>query len=429
MATITQILARQILDSRGRPTVEADVFLDDGAMGRAAVPSGASTGSAEAHELRDGATEYGGMGVLRAVHHVVTEIQEAVTGMDAAGQNTLDRTLIELDGTPSKERLGANAILAVSLATAKAEAASRQEPLLVYLAGLSRVERMPMLPMPMSNLLNGGRHAAGSTDFQEFMAVPVGAPTFSEGVHMVTQVFHALRRVLEEEGYGTTVGDEGGFAPAVRGGNREALELLTRATERAGYTPGGEIAFALDVAATELLNEGGTYTLASEDRMLGPDELVDMYASLAGEFPLISVEDGIAEDDWEGWRMMTERLNDTMRLVGDDLLVTNPKLLARAIEVGAGNAILIKPNQIGTLTETIDAVDTAHEAGWNAIISHRSGETEDTTIAHLAVGLSTGKIKTGSVSRTDRVAKYNELLRIEEMLGEQAVFARWANAA
>jgi enolase len=425
MATITQIQARQILDSRGRPTVEADVFLDDGAMGRASVPSGASTGSAEAHELRDGGALHSGMGVLRAVGHVMNEIQEAVIGMDAAGQNMLDHTLIELDGTPNKERLGANAILAVSLATAKAEAISRGEPFFAYVGGLSRIERMPVLPIPMSNLINGGRHASGSTDIQEFMVVPVGAQTYSDAVHMVTQVFHALRSVLEEEGYSTTVGDEGGFAPAVRGGNREALELLTRATERAGYAPGGDMAFAIDVAATELLNEGETYTFASEDRMMGPDELIDLYASLAAEFPLISVEDGIAEDDWEGWRTMTERLGTSMQLVGDDLLVTNPRLLTRAIEMSAGNAILIKPNQVGTLTETIDAVDTAHEAGWNAIISHRSGETEDTTIAHLAVGLSTGKIKTGSVSRTDRVAKYNELLRIEEVLGEQAALAPW----
>ncbi|MBP9749844.1 MAG: phosphopyruvate hydratase [Candidatus Pacebacteria bacterium] len=425
MSNITTIIARQILDSRGNPTVEADVFLADGSMGRAAVPSGASTGSHEAHELRDGDDAYGGKGVRHAVSHVTGEIAGALVGMDAGAQGEIDRTMIELDGTSAKERLGANAILAVSLATAKAEAISRGQLFYEYAAGLSRIERTPLLPIPMCNLINGGQHAANSTDIQEFMVLPIGADTFSDAVRMSAEVFHALKAVLKKEGYGTTVGDEGGFAPRVRNGNREALELLVRAVEGAGYVPGEDIAFAIDAAASEFENSEHRYELASEERTLDMDELIDFYGTLVHEFPLVSIEDGLAESDWEGWKTMTGRMGEVVQLVGDDLLVTNVSFLKRAIDEKAANAILIKVNQIGTLTETIDAVDTAHEAGWNAVMSHRSGETEDTTIAHLAVGLATGQIKTGSMSRTDRVAKYNELLRIEESLGEHATFARW----
>ncbi len=425
MAKIVQIQARQILDSRGNPTVEADVILADGSMGRAAVPSGASTGSNEAHELRDGGESYGGKGVTKAVANVMGEIQDAVTGIDAGEQATLDRTMIDLDGTENKERLGANAILAVSLAAAKAEALARGQFLYEYVAGLSRIERTPLLPMPMCNLVNGGKHAANSTDIQEFMVLPVGARAFTDAVRMSAEVFHALRGVLADEGYGTTVGDEGGYAPHVRNGNREALDLLVRAIERAGYRPGDDIAFGIDAAASEFQAPDGRYVLSSEDRSLDQHEIIDLYASLIGEFPLVVVEDGLSETDWAGWTALTERLGDAVELVADDLLVTNVTFLKRAIEEKAGNAILIKVNQIGTLTETIDAVDTAHEAGWNTVVSHRSGETEDTTIAHLAVALATGQIKTGSMSRTDRVAKYNELLRIEEALGKDAVMAQW----
>lgn len=428
MAVIAQILARQILDSRGNPTVEADVILEDGSLGRAAVPSGASTGTHEAHELRDGDEAYGGKGVLRAVEHISGEIANAVIGKDAGEQAAIDGAMIERDGTENKERLGANAILAVSLASAKAEAISRGQYLFEYMSALSRIERVPMLPMPLANLINGGRHASNSTDIQEFMVVPVGASVFRDGVRMVAETFHALKDILEHDGRSTTVGDEGGFAPAIQKGNREALELLTRAVEQAGYAPGRDIAFAIDTAASELVDENGRYVLASEDRSLDVNEVVDLYASLTGEFPLLSIEDGLDENDWDGWKLLTERLGESTQLVGDDFLVTNVAFLRRAIEEKAGNAILIKVNQIGTLTETIDAIDTAHEAGWKAIVSHRSGETEDTTIAHIAVGLATGQIKTGSMSRTDRVAKYNELLRIEEALGEGARFAEWSSS-
>ena len=421
MAVISTIIARQILDSRGNPTVEADVFLADGSMGRAAVPSGASTGTHEALELRDGGDAFGGLSVLQAVNNVQTEIASALQGLDAADQNKVDQTMVNLDGTETKERLGANAILAVSLASAKAEAVSRGQFLFERIGELSRINRTPVLPLPMCNLINGGRHAFGSTDIQEFMVVPVGAQSFSQAVQVVAEIFHALKDVLIASGYTTSVGDEGGFAPQIQNGNREALELLTQGVERAGYALGSDVAFAIDAAASEFLAEDGRYLLASEDRSLDRSEMIDLYASLTGEFPLISIEDGLSESDWDGWKVLTERLGEEVQLVGDDLLVTNTSFLRRAIEEKAGNAILIKVNQIGTLTETIDAVDTAHEAGWNAIVSHRSGETEDTTIAHLAVGLATGQIKTGSMSRTDRVAKYNELLRIEEALGEQAV--------
>lgn len=422
MARIEFIHARQILDSRGNPTVEADVYVEGGILGRAAVPSGASTGSHEARELRDNGEIYGGQGVLQAVQNINEEISEVILGFDVADQMKLDALLTELDGTPNKERLGANAILAVSLAAAKAEANARQQFFFDYVGGLSRIERVPLLPLPMCNLINGGRHAAHSTDIQEFMIMPGSAATFSDALRMSSEIFHALKDVLTEKGYNTTVGDEGGFAPQVKNGNKEALELLTQAVELAGYVPGDDVTFAIDAAANEFRDEDGRYNLASEDRILDTHEMIEYYNTLTTEFPLISIEDAFSEEDWDGWKILTERFGETIQLVGDDLLVTNVSFLKKAIEEKAANAILIKVNQIGTLTETIDAVDTAHEAGWQAIISHRSGETEDTTIAHLAVGLATGQIKTGSLSRTDRIAKYNELLRIEESLGENARF-------
>lgn len=420
---ITAVQAREILDSRGNPTVEVDVSLEDGSLGRAAVPSGASTGSHEAHELRDGdAKRYRGKGVIKAVEHVTGEIADALVGATLTDQAALDTRLIELDGTPNKSRLGANAILGVSLAYAHAAALSQSVPLYEYVRGLSSEQRDLLLPLPLCNIINGGKHASGSTDIQEFMIMPVGAPSFREALRMMTEVFHTLGSVLHSRGYGTTVGDEGGYAPAVKAGNREALELIVASIEQAGYTLGQDFALALDVAASELWTDSG-YRLATEDRTLRSGELVEWYAELAKDFPIRSIEDGLSEDDWEGWKTLTAKLGDTVQLVGDDLLVTNVDFLRRGIEEKAGNAILIKVNQIGTLTETIAAVDLAHKSGWRAIMSHRSGETEDTTIAHLAVGLGTGEIKTGSTSRTDRTAKYNELLRIEESLGAKAVFA------
>ncbi len=415
MSKIEYINARQIFDSRGNPTVEADVFLADGAMGRASVPSGASTGAREAHELRDGGKDYGGNGVLKAVENITTEIFEGIVGMNAYNQFKIDEKLIKIDGTKNKERLGANAILAVSLATAKATANSKQEFLFEYINSLSRIERIPLLPMPMCNIINGGKHALNSTDIQEFMIIPVGANNFTEVMKITTEVFHSLRDVLVEKGYRTTVGDEGGFAPSVKSGNREPFELITLAIEKAGYDPGKDITFAIDVASSELFI-GGEYELKSENKKLTAHELIEFYSSLIKDFPLTSIEDGISENDWDEWKVMEEALGSDVQLVGDDLLVTNVEYLKRAIEEKVANAILIKPNQIGTLSETIEAVDVAHESGWNAIVSHRSGETEDTTIAHLSVGLATGQIKTGSLSRTDRVSKYNELLRIEELL-------------
>ncbi len=421
---IASVCAREILDSRGNPTVEADVVLENGVMGRAAVPSGASTGSHEAHELRDGDSKrYGGKGVLKAVANVRGEIAKAITGKDATAQKEIDETLIALDGTENKSRLGANAILAVSLATAKAAAADRKVPLYEYVRGLSASPRDPLLPLPQCNVLNGGAHTSWeSTDIQEFMIMPVGAPTFREGVRMMTEIFHTLKTVLKEKGHGTTVGDEGGFAPKVTGGNAEALALVSEAVESSGYKLGTDIVLALDVAASEMF-EQGTYKLACEGAKRSSAEMVAWYGELQKKYPIRSIEDGLAEDDWEGWKQLTTMLGGTTQLVGDDLLVTNVKFLERGIKEKAANAILIKVNQIGTLTETIAAVDMAHAADWRAVISHRSGETEDTTIAHLVVGLGTGQIKTGSMSRTDRVAKYNELLRIEEMLGDKAVFA------
>lgn len=417
---IIDIHARQILDSRGNPTVEADVRLEDGTLGRAAVPSGASTGSHEAIELRDGGSEYGGKSVLNAVANVNGEIREALVGYDAEEQAAIDQVMIELDGTANKGRLGANAILSVSLAVAKAAALSKGMPLYQYISELSGTSELS-LPLPMMNIINGGKHAAGSTDIQEFMIMPVGAQSFSEALRMGAEIFQALGKVLSGKGYGTTVGDEGGYAPAVKNGNAEALELISEAVSKAGYTLGEDVVLALDVASSELV-ENGSYVLATEKKTLSSDEMVGFYADLTSRFPILSIEDGLGEDDWAGWQALTAKLGGSLQLVGDDLLVTNTEFLKRGISEKAANAILIKVNQIGSLTETIAAVKMAHEAGWKAVMSHRSGETEDTTIAHLAVGLNTGQIKTGSLSRTDRVAKYNELLRIEEELGDNAVF-------
>lgn len=410
--TISNIIGRQIIDSRGNPTVEADVYLEDGIFGRAAVPSGASTGAGEALELRDGGDTYGGKGVSKAVNNINTTIKERLAGFDAGDQTGLDRALIELDGTENKANLGANAILAVSLAAAKAVANARHMALHSYIAELTGTQSQS-LPLPMMNVMNGGQHAAGSTDVQEYMIIPVGAQSFTHAIQMGTEVFHALAKILKEAGYGTTVGDEGGYAPAVKNGNREPLELIAKAVEKAGYTLGQDIALALDVASSELF-EGGIYNLATEGRKVSAAELIEWYESIRTEFPIVSIEDGLDENDWTNWTELTAKLGGDLQLVGDDLLVTNTKLLQRAIDESAANAILIKPNQIGTLSETINAVQTAQKAGWNTVMSHRSGETEDVTIAHLAVGLDCGQIKTGSLSRTDRIAKYNELLRIAE---------------
>ncbi len=409
---ITKIIGRQILDSRGNPTVEADVYLAGGAMGRAAVPSGASTGAGEALELRDGGKAYGGKGVLQAVANINEKIAQALNGQDARQQEDLDEAMIALDGTENKGKLGANAILAVSLAAAKAAASQSGLALHEYVAKLSGTESQT-LPMPMMNIMNGGKHAAGSSDVQEYMIIPIGAETFADALRMGTEIFHSLAKVLKSEGYGTTVGDEGGYAPQVKNGNREPLELIEKAVEQAGYKLGRDVALALDVAASELY-ENGEYTLATENKKPTASELIGWYKNISQEFSIVSIEDGLDENDWENWIELTTHLGADIQLVGDDLLVTNTKLLQQAIEQKAGNAILIKPNQIGTLTETIAAVKMAQKAGWNTVMSHRSGETEDVTIAHLAVGLNTGQIKTGSLSRTDRVAKYNELLRIAE---------------
>ncbi|HEV7952148.1 MAG TPA: phosphopyruvate hydratase [Candidatus Saccharimonadales bacterium] len=409
---MSTIIGRQIIDSRGNPTVEADVYLEDGMFGRAAVPSGASTGAGEALELRDGGDAYGGKGVSKAVNNINTTIRERLTGFDASDQAGLDSVLLELDGTENKANLGANAILAVSLAAAKAVANARHIALHNYIAEMTGTTTQS-LPLPMMNVMNGGQHAAGSTDVQEYMIIPVGAQNFTHAIQMGTEVFHALAKILKEAGYGTTVGDEGGYAPAVKNGNREPLELIAKAVEKAGYTLGQDIALALDVASSELF-EDGVYNLATEGRKVSAAELIEWYESIRSEFPIVSIEDGLDENDWANWANLTAKLGREVQLVGDDLLVTNTKLLQRAIDESAANAILIKPNQIGTLTETINAVQTAQKAGWNTVMSHRSGETEDVTIAHLAVGLGCGQIKTGSLSRTDRIAKYNELLRIAE---------------
>lgn len=418
---IKSIHARQILDSRGNPTVEADVLLDNGALGRAAVPSGASTGIHEALELRDkDAGVYGGKGVLKAVANVNGEIAKALQGQNAAEQREIDRIMLELDGTPNKSRLGANAILAVSLATAKAAAAGQHKPLYRYVQELGGESTLTM-PVPMMNIINGGAHTGWqSTDLQEFMVMPVGASSFSEALRMGTEIFHALGKVLKANGYGTTVGDEGGYAPQVKG-NREALDLVSQAVEQAGYRLGDDIMFSLDAAASELYKDG-SYTLRIENRSLTSDEMVDWVAALAKDYPIASIEDGLDQEDWAAWTKLTAQIGSKTQIVGDDLFVTNTEFLQRGIDQQAANAILVKVNQIGSLSETIDAVTMAKQAGWKAVISHRSGETEDTTIAHLVVGLATGQIKTGSLSRSDRVAKYNELLRIAEELGDQAIY-------
>lgn len=424
MMKIKDVHARQIIDSRGNPTVEADVTLENGVMGRAAVPSGASTGSNEALELRDGdKAVFGGKGVLEAVKNVNFEVKNQILDLDSNDQKALDLALIELDGTPTKSRLGANALLAVSLATAKAAALSKGVPLFEHVREISGTKKEPVLPVPMVNIINGGKHAAGSTDIQEFMIMPVGAKSFSHAIQMSAEIFHTLGKVLKEKGYGTTVGDEGGYAPAVKNGNKEALDLVSEAVQKAGYSLGTDVVLALDVASSELYKDG-KYHLATENKSLSSEEMVSWYEELGNQYPLVSIEDGLAENDWDGWQKLTAKLGDKMQLVGDDLLVTNTKFLERGIKEKAGNAILVKVNQIGTLTETIEAVFLAQNAGWNTVMSHRSGETEDTTIAHLAVGLACGQIKTGSMCRTDRVAKYNELLRIEEMLEDKATYAK-----
>jgi enolase len=416
MSQIDRVHARQILDSRGNPTVEVELSLRSGAWGRAAVPSGASTGGFEAVELRDGGAAWNGKGVTRAVEHVNGEIARAVHGFDALDQAGLDRRLVELDGTPNKGRLGANAILGVSLAAAHAAAAEQRQPLWRYLGG----EAAHVLPVPMMNVLNGGAHADNRVDFQEFMVVPVGAGSFAEGLRMGAEVLHALKRTLHDRGLSTAVGDEGGFAPDLES-NEAALGALVEGIRAAGYEPGDQVAIALDPATSEL-HRDGAYALEHEGRTLSAEELTGYWAELADRYPIVSLEDGMDEEDWEGWRLLTERLGGRLQLVGDDLFVTSTERLGRGIESGVANAILIKVNQIGTLTETLDAIRTAREAGYGAVMSHRSGETEDVTIADLAVATGVGQIKTGAPSRSERVAKYNQLLRIEEALGADATY-------
>jgi len=423
--TIAYVDAREILDSRGNPTVEVDVVTEDGSVGRAAVPSGASTGAHEAVELRDGDTgRFGGRGVLSAVANVTDTIAPELVGLDAADQAGIDDLLIELDGTPNKGNLGANAILGVSLAAAHAAAASHDLPLYRYLGGVGA----RVLPVPMFNILNGGRHAQDSTDFQEFMVMPVGVPSYADALRAGAEIFAALRAILHDEGHATGQGDEGGFAPSLPS-NQAAVEVILRAIERAGYRPGDQVAIALDPATTELVEEGSggdgrptRYVLAREGRTLESGELIDLWVAWCDRYPIVSIEDGLAEDDWPGWAELTRRLGDRIQLVGDDLLVTNTARLQRAIGERAANAILIKLNQIGTLSETIEAIELARRAGWAAIVSHRSGETEDTTIADLVVATGTGQIKTGAPSRSERVAKYNRLLRIDGELGDAARF-------
>jgi enolase len=416
VSQIERVHARQILDSRGNPTVEVELELRSGAHGRAAVPSGASTGEFEATELRDGGKEYGGKGVSQAVANVNGEIAEAIAGDDVLDQGALDRKLIDLDGTPNKSRLGANAILGVSLAAARAAAAEERQPLWRYLGG----DAARVLPVPMMNVLNGGAHADNSVDFQEFMIVPVGAPSFREALRTGAEVFHALKKTLHDRKLGTGGGDEGGFAPDLES-NEAALQMLVEGIEAAGYRPGEDVAIALDPATSEIF-EGGRYELTHEGRALSADEMAAYWADLAGRYPIVSIEDGMDEEDWEGWRALTERIGDRVQLVGDDLFVTNTERLQRGIDAGVANSILIKVNQIGTLSETLAAIDLARSNGYTAVMSHRSGETEDTTIADLAVATGCGQIKTGAPSRSDRVAKYNQLLRIEEALGGDAEY-------
>ncbi len=415
---IVDIRAREILDSRGNPTVEAEVLLDEGSMGRAAVPSGASTGANEALELRDGdPARFLGKGVLKAVENVNGPIANALIGMNALDQRGIDQAMIELDGTPNKANLGANAILAVSLAVAKAAARATFQPLYRYIGGANA----HTLPVPMMNIMNGGAHGGWVTDFQEYMVMPLGASHFREALRWGSEIYHHLKAVLKEAGYSTRVGDEGGFSPAFKHGNREPLDLILKAIERAGYTPGEDVFIALDPATSEIYQDG-KYHLKTEGKVLSSEEMVKLWESWIQEYPIISLEDGMAETDWDGWVMLHQALGDRVQLVGDDLLVTNVKFLKKAIDLNAANSILIKLNQIGTLSETIDAVRMAQRAGWTAVVSHRSGETEDTTIADLAVALNAGQIKTGAPARSDRVAKYNQLLRIEEELGTSAFY-------
>jgi enolase len=416
MTIIVDVTARQILDSRGNPTVEVEVELDSGAVGRAAVPSGASTGEYEAVELRDEGGEYLGKGVRTAVDNVNTLIAEEVVGFDATDQRVVDQLLIELDGTPNKAKLGANAILGVSLATAYAAAADLELPLYQYVGGVNAHQ----LPVPMMNIMNGGKHADNNVDLQEFMVMPVGAESFAEALRICAEVYQGLKSVLKNRGLSTAVGDEGGFAPDL-GSNEEAVQVIMEAVDAAGYEPGADVMLALDPAASSFF-EGGKYVLAGEGRSLTSEEMVDYYASLVEKYPIISIEDGLAEDDWDGFKLMTDRLGDRLQIVGDDLFVTNTQRLAQGIERGSANSILIKLNQIGTLSETLDAIEMAKRAGWTAVCSHRSGETEDTTLADLAVATNAGQIKSGAPARSDRVAKYNQLLRIEEMLGEVAAY-------
>ena len=416
MSEITQVHARQVIDSRGNPTVEVEVRLASAASGRAIVPSGASTGEFEAVELRDGGDAFGGKGVLKAVENVRGEIASAVTGLDADDQAALDRAMIELDGTDNKGRLGANAILGVSLAAAKATAEEHGVPLWRYLGG----DGARVLPVPMMNVLNGGAHADNKVDFQEFMVVPCGFDSYSRALRAGCEVFHALKGTLHDRGLGTTVGDEGGFAPDLDS-NEQALEFLVEGIQAAGYSPGDDVAIALDPATSEIF-KGGAYELEHEGRSLSSAELADYWADLASRYPILSIEDGMDEEDWDGWKVLTDRIGERVQLVGDDLFVTNTERLRRGIDTGVANSILVKVNQIGTLTETLDAVNTAREAGYTAVMSHRSGETEDVTIADLAVATGCGQIKTGAPSRTDRVAKYNQLLRIEEALGGDATY-------
>ena len=417
MSAIVDIVGREILDSRGNPTVECDVLLESGTMGRAAVPSGASTGSREAMELRDGdKSRYLGKGVLRAVEHINTEISEAVLGLDACEQAFLDKTLIDLDGTANKSRLGANAMLAVSMAVARAAAEESGLPLYRYFGGMGAVQ----MPVPMMNVINGGAHANNNLDLQELMIIPVGAPSFREAMRYGAEVFHALKKILHDKGMSTAVGDEGGFAPNVAG-HEAAIQLLLDAIDQAGFTAGSQIAIGMDCAASEFYKDG-IYHLDAEGLKLSAAEWTDMLASWVDKYPIISIEDGMAEGDWDGWKILTDRLGKKVQIVGDDLFVTNTAILKEGIEKGIANSILIKINQIGTLSETFAAIEMAKRAGYTAVISHRSGETEDSTIADIAVGLNAGQIKTGSLSRSDRMAKYNQLLRIEEDLGDVAVY-------
>jgi len=417
MSSVVDVIAREILDSRGNPTVECDVLLESGVMGRAAVPSGASTGTREAVELRDGDKKrYLGKGVLKAIEHINTEISEALIGLDAQEQAFIDRTLIDLDGTENKSRLGANALLAVSMAVARAAAEESGLPLYRYFGGMGPMQ----MPVPMMNIINGGAHANNNLDFQEFMIMPVGASRFSDALRIGAEVFHALKKILDQKGFSTAVGDEGGFAPNLTS-HAEAIRVILQAIEQAGYAPGKDVLIALDCAASEFYRDG-KYHLAGENLQLTPAELVDYLENLVSQFPIVSIEDGMAENDWEGWKFLTKRLGKRVQIVGDDVFVTNTRLLKEGIQKGIANAILIKINQIGTLSETFAAVEMAKRAGYAAVISHRSGETEDSTIADIAVGLNAGQIKTGSLSRSDRIAKYNQLLRIEEDLGDTASY-------